>query len=187
MPRVISGKYRGAILMAPKGDKTRPTSDKVKEALFSMLQSEIPDSDILDLFAGSGQIGIEAVSRGAQEAVFVEQNAKSLQIIQANITKLHIEDETEIYRMEISKALRILGDAGKVFDIIFMDPPYSEAATYALKVMKLVSAYGLLKLDGRMVIEHASDTIIDQNVTNMTLSRRCKYGSTMLTFYKKIQ
>jgi len=183
MPRVVAGKCKGTVLEAPKGDATRPTTDKVKEALFSSIQMRMADSAFLDLFSGTGQMGIEALSRGAESAVMVDQSGKSMQVIHRNIQKTHLEKEARPIKMPVSEALRLLGKEGASFDIIFMDPPYAMAATMATTVSELVRKYGLLREDGILIVESDSETLINENVTNMTCLKSCKYGSTLLTFF----
>lgn len=185
MPRVIAGKYKGMRLNAPKGDKTRPTSDKVKEALFSIIQMRIPGSRFLDLFAGSGQMGLEALSRGAEEAVMVEQNRSAGNVIRSNIEKLRAEQETEIIFADVFRAMRVLAEAGRKFDIVYMDPPYAEAASYFKRITSVLSELDLLSDEGVLIIEHSANTELDKNVINLTLTRRCKYGTTLLTFYNR--
>ena len=185
MPRVVSGKFKGTRLSAPKGEKTRPTSDKVKEALFSIIQMRIPGTRFLDLYAGSGQIGLEALSRGAAEVVMVEHSRSVAEIIFSNIVKLHVEKETEIIVSETQAALRKLGETGRQFDLIFMDPPYADTPSAFLKISELIEKYDLLSEVGTLIVEHSGDTIFDGNVINLTLSRRCKYGLTLLTFYNR--
>ena len=108
MPRVVTGRFRGTILQAPEGDKTRPTTDKVKEALFSIIQSYVPDSEFLDLFAGSGQIGIEALSRGAKRVTLVERSGQAASIIAKNISKIRMEgsDEIRFHKKSTAQAFR---------------------------------------------------------------------------------
>ena len=129
MPRVVTGRYRGAVLFAPKGDTTRPTTDKVKESLFSILQTRIPDCSFLDLFAGCGQIGIEAVSRGARRAVLVDKGGEQISVIRRNLEKIRAigDDSFKVMRSPYDKALNDLIVKGEKFDIIYMDPPYRMA------------------------------------------------------------
>ena len=109
MPRVVTGRFRGAVLQAPEGDRTRPTTDKVKEALFSIIQSYVPGSEFLDLYSGSGQIGIEALSRGARRATLVDKSGQAAGIIKRNIEKVRLNgsDEIRFYKMNVSQALLI--------------------------------------------------------------------------------
>ncbi len=185
MPRVVSGKYKGTHLIAPKGEKTRPTSDKVKEALFSILQMRIPGARFLDLFAGSGQIGLEALSRGASEVVMVEHSRNVAAVIQSNIERLHAEEQTEIVISDVYSAIKKLADSNRRFDIIFMDPPYAEAASAFKKTTELIAGNDLLNEGGVLIIEHSADTTFEGNVINLTLIRCCKYGTTLLTFYNR--
>lgn len=185
MPRVISGKYRGIHLETLKGDLTRPTTDKVKEALFSIIQNRVPDGVFLDLFSGSGQIGIEALSRGASEVILVEQSLKAISVIRNNISKTRITSGISVMKSDVFRALEDSAVAGKKFDVIFMDPPYAEAVAFMKKAGKIISEHELLNEDGIFVCEHSSCDNTDENVMNLTFSRRCKYGTTMLTFYNR--
>ena len=199
MPRVVSGQFRGTILNSPKGDKTRPTTDKVKEALFSMIQNKLYDIDFLDLFSGSGQIGIEAVSRGAASAVLVDKAGDSIAVIKQNLEKLHFteqrrkgeftlenhDDDCKITVMKdsIVAAMTKLGNEGKQFDIIFMDPPYKVAAEQVNEVAKAINEYNLLKKDGILIVEHANDTDLNKYVINLKFNRSCSYGLSVITFF----
>lgn len=203
MPRVVSGRFRGTILNAPKGDKTRPTTDKVKEALFSMIQGRLYDIEFLDLFSGSGQIGIEAVSRGAREAVLVDKAADAIAIIKGNLNKVHYieehknkgvfvrdngDDDTRIRVMKdsISSALTKLGEEGRRFDIIFMDPPYKIAKEQLDEAAGIIDKYNLLQDDGILIVEHANDTDLNKDVINLKFNRSCSYGLTVITFFGKV-
>ncbi len=125
--RVIAGKARSIPLQSPEGYDTRPTTDRIKETLFNMLQSKLKEARFLDLFAGSGGIGIEALSRGAACCVFIEKDPKALQAIEANLDKTKLRDKAKVLGMDIQAALRRLqGEEGGPFDLIFMDPPYGK-------------------------------------------------------------
>jgi len=177
MPRVIAGKCGGIPLLAPKGEKTRPTTDKVKEALFSILQIRLPDAAFLDLFAGSGQMGIEAVSRGAKRAILVDENRACADAIGSNLTKTKLTQQISFSKKDVFRSLKELGF------FFFMDPPYASAIAFCRKAAEEICAYHLLKPDGLFIVEHAAADLPSENVINLTLYRRCKYGSTMLTFY----
>ncbi|MBO4496059.1 MAG: 16S rRNA (guanine(966)-N(2))-methyltransferase RsmD [Clostridiales bacterium] len=183
MPRVVAGKCRGMILEAPKGDSTRPTTDKVKEALFSSIQGRIPESAFLDVFSGTGQMAIEALSRGAESAVLIDQAGKSMQVIKKNLEKTHLQDQARTLKMPFAEAVKLLGKEGAQFDIIFMDPPYAMADKYAVTVAELIEKYKMLRADGLFIVESDSNTLINENVTNMTCLKCCKYGSTLITFF----
>jgi 16S rRNA (guanine966-N2)-methyltransferase len=183
MPRVVAGECRGVKLVAPSGEKTRPTTDKIKEALFSILQRRIPDCSFLDLFGGSGQMGIEAVSRGARMAVIVEENNSASEAILTNLRKTKLQDRTRFMKRDVFRALSILSQEKSSFDIIFMDPPYSQAFSLFMRIAAVVSQENLLEPGGLMILEHSTADELPENVMNLTLYRRCKYGTTMLTFY----
>ncbi len=183
MPRVVSGKCRGTVLEAPKGDATRPTTDKVKEAIFSSIQMRVPESAFLDVFSGTGQMAIEALSRGAVSAVLIDQTGKSQQVIRKNLEKTHLLEMARPMKMGYTEALRLLGKEGAKFDIIFMDPPYAMAKEAASKVSTLIDEFGLLNEGGIFIVESDADTEIKEIVTNMTCLKSCKYGATLVTFF----
>lgn len=183
MPRVVSGKCRGTVLEAPKGDATRPTTDKVKEAIFSSIQMRVPGSAFLDVFSGTGQMAIEALSRGAESAVLIDQAGKAQQIISKNLEKTHLKDQARPMKMAFAEALKLLGKKGESFDIIFMDPPYAMASAFAKTASELIKEYKLLNEDGIFIVESDADTDISTIVTNMTCIKSCKYGSTLVTFF----
>jgi 16S rRNA (guanine(966)-N(2))-methyltransferase RsmD len=128
-------------------------------------------------------MGIEAVSRGAERAVLVDENRESASVIEANIRKTGSKAETAFFKRDVFKTLGALGESHEIFDIIFMDPPYASAASYCTKAAEYICRYGLLRPGGLFIVEHAAADAFPENVMNLTLYRRCKYGSTMLTFY----
>jgi len=183
MPRVVAGKCKGTVLEAPKGEATRPTTDKVKEAIFSSIQMRVPDSTFLDIFSGTGQMAIEALSRGAEKAVLIDQAGKSQQVISRNLQKTHLTEQARPMKMAFAEALKLLGKKGESFDIIFMDPPYAMAGSFAKTVSELIAEYDLLREDGIFIVESDADAQIQEIVTNMTCIKSCKYGSTLVTFF----
>ena len=183
MPRVIAGICGGIPLLAPKGDKTRPTADKVKESLFSILQSQLEEASFLDLFAGSGQMGIEAVSRGAARAILVDASRDSHAVISKNLEKTRLSAAVSLHRGDVFRNLASLGQKKESFDIVFMDPPYASAVSFAEKAGRLIAEMGILREEGLFIVEHRTEDTLPENVMNLTLFRRCKYGGTMLTFY----
>jgi len=186
MPRVVTGRFRGAVLQAPKGDKTRPTTDKVKEALFSIIQRDVPGSEFLDLCAGCGQIGIEAVSRGAVRATLVDKGGEPARMISQNLEKIRMKDSDEFrfYRMSVVPALEMLASKGEKFDIIFMDPPYRIAPDLAKEAAEIISRENLLNEDGMLIVEHADDNPPVNEQIPLDYVRSCSYGLTVLTFFK---
>ena len=187
MPRVVAGKYRGIILDAPKGDKTRPTTDKVKEALFSIIQTRVPECDFADIFAGTGGIGIEALSRGANSVVLVEKAGQACAVIKNNLAKLRIdkEDNIELIKMGFDAALEKFAAEGRKFDVIFMDPPYRMAQKAAQVAASIIMEQDLLNEDGILIVEHSSDLPFVTDVMNMKPIRSCSYGLAVLTFFSK--
>ncbi|WP_034448002.1 16S rRNA (guanine(966)-N(2))-methyltransferase RsmD [Butyrivibrio sp. AE2032] len=186
MPRVVTGRFRGAVLQAPEGDKTRPTTDKVKEALFSIIQAYVPDSEFLDLFAGSGQIGIEALSRGAKRVVLVERSGQAASVIAKNLSKIRMDDSDEIrlHKKSVAQALELMGQGGERFDIIFMDPPYKDVPLRLEEATKIISDFGMLKEDGMLIVEHDKDCEIPEELNGLKRVRSCSYGITVITFFK---
>lgn len=186
MPRVVTGRFRGAILQAPEGDRTRPTTDKVKEALFSIIQADVPDSEFLDLYSGSGQIGIEALSRGAKRATLVEKSGQAAGIISKNISKIRLEgsDEIRFYKKGVAQALEILGQAGEKFDIIFMDPPYKDVPQRLEETSKFIKDFDMLAPGGMLIVEHDKDCVMPEEINGLKCVRSCSYGLTVITFFK---
>lgn len=157
--RVIAGKAKRIPLIAPEGLGTRPTQDRTKETLFNMLQPYLADCNFLDLFSGSGAIGIEALSRGAKEAVFIEDGKEACDCIQKNLMKTKLESAATLMKMDVLEALSRLEQNQKVFDCIFMDPPYrKELEKHVL--MKL-SCSKLITKDTMIVVEASLDTDFD--------------------------
>lgn len=156
--RVIAGKAKRKNLVTPKGNHTRPTTDRIKETLFNMLQGEIADCRFLDLFSGSGGIAIEALSRGASEAVMVENNKEAQSCIRENIKNTGMQNYSRIMAMDVMQALRRLDELNKPFDIIFMDPPYKR--DIEADVIRYIIGSSLVKEGSLIIIETSIDTEI---------------------------
>lgn len=156
--RVISGKNRGMTLFTPEGMDTRPTTDRIKETLFNVIAFDLPDAYFLDLFSGSGQIGIEALSRGAKEAVFVEKEKNAYSCIEKNLVKARLEDNSIVLKLDVGSALNRL-ETHEPFDIVFMDPPYNKLiekdVLFQLKSKPYVSE------DTLIIVEASLDTEFD--------------------------
>lgn len=148
MLRVIAGEARSIPLLTLDGLDTRPTTDRVKETLFNLLQNDIYGCDFLDLFAGSGQIGIEALSRGANSACFVEKNKKAMEIIEKNLTKTRFLNKSNLVKKDVLSALSVMSES---YDIVFMDPPY--ALGIEGDVLNKIRENRILKEDGFVIIE----------------------------------
>ena len=178
--RVISGKARGVTLKTPDGLVTRPTSDRVKEALFSIIQFDLPGARVLDLFGGTGQLGIEALSRGAKKAVFVDAGESACKLIRENLKRTKMELEGQVVR---SDYLAYLQRSKEQFDIIFLDPPYAEV--FLENALKKITEIDILQSGGIIVAERPADKPLDMEFSGFSRSKDYKYGNTLLTFYRK--
>lgn len=178
--RVITGKARGVALKTPDGLNTRPTADRVKEALFSIIQFDIPGARVLDLFGGTGQLGIEALSRGAKSAVFVDEREDSCSLIKENLRRTKLMQESTIVRSDYMAYLKRCRDK---FDIIFLDPPYAEV--FLENSLKLITEIDILRDSGIIVAERPLGKELPWSFEGYTRSRDYKYGKTLLTFYRK--
>jgi 16S rRNA (guanine(966)-N(2))-methyltransferase RsmD len=180
MVRVISGLARGRPLKVPKGN-IRPLSDQAKEALFNILVNQVADCSFLDLFAGSGAVGIEALSRGARLSIFVEIDRRSVQVIRENLTELGFDDRAEIFALPVNRALKILGKKQAKFDIIFLGAPYGSSELD--RALKLLGSVGLLKPEGVAVAEHRFKTVLPEEFFKLKKFRLERYGDTAFSFY----
>lgn len=180
--RVISGKCRGTHLIAPEGMETRPTTDRIKETLFNMIAFDLPECEFLDLFSGSGAIGIESLSRGAKRAVFVDQGDKALNCIRENLEKTRLKDSAQILNCSAQEAIRSLGQKKESFDIIFMDPPYALEGIDEL--IGIIAEYEVLKEDGYIILERSTKSIVNLP-QNLVLWKEKRYKTTTLSFIKK--
>lgn len=153
--RIISGLYRSRRIEAPEGLQTRPTPEKTREAVFSMLQASIPEARVLDLFAGSGAMGLEALSRGASFSVFIDNSPAAQKAIVHNIQALDAGKSARLLGVDFHNALASLRGAGEAFDLVFMDPPYSQAQSMAKEALLLLREYGILAQGALICIEHA--------------------------------
>ena len=167
---------------APKNDDVRPTTDRVKESLFNMINSYMMDSNILDLFAGTGSLGIECLSRGANKCVFVDLSKDSISIIKSNIKKARVEDTSIVLNVDYKSAISSLKTKNEKFDVIFMDPPYYK--NMFDDALSRVDEGNLLREDGIVVVEHDTKDEFPEKIGRLYKSRDKKYGGTTVTFYK---
>ncbi|VBB05672.1 n-6 adenine-specific dna methylases signature [Lucifera butyrica] len=178
--RIITGTAKGVILKGPAGNATRPTADRVKESLFSILGSRIIDASVLDLFAGTGNLGLEALSRGAEKAVFIDQSLQSVALIKENARRTKLADRTEIYKNDVFKAIDKLSQTGRSFDLIFCDPPYNQGLITA--VLEKVAFYTILNPEAMLIIEHSRHEMINSELPSFQILRTEKYGETLVSF-----
>ena len=185
--RIISGKARGTKLYTLDGTATRPTLDRVKESLFNIIQNDIEDSTVLDLFSGSGAIGLEFLSRGAKRAVLCDSSKDAIKIIKQNVQKTHFEEKVEIYNMEFTKLVERLQN--QKFDIIYIDPPY---ATDFIKIsLEKIIEYKLVNENTKIIVETDDETRILNQIEKMDveITDKRKYGRATIIFlkYRKTQ
>lgn len=178
--RVITGKARGIQLKTPEGMLTRPTADRVKEALFSIINFDIPGARVLDLFGGTGQLGIEALSRGAVAATFIDDREESCRLIRENLKRTKLEQNAKVIR---SDYMDYLNRCREQYDIIFLDPPYAEV--FLENAIKRITEIDILHSDGIIVAERPLGKEIPWEFEGYTRSKDYKYGKVLLTIYRK--
>ena len=178
--RVITGKARGINLKTPEGLQTRPTADRVKEALFSIIQFDIPGTRVLDLFGGTGQLGIEALSRGAKSATFVDASNTACNLIRENLKRTRLQEES---RVICSDYLAFLGRCSEKYDIIFLDPPYAEV--FLENALNRITEIDILQSGGIIITERPLEKELSMDFPGYSRSKDYKYGKVLLTIYRK--
>jgi 16S rRNA (guanine966-N2)-methyltransferase len=183
--RVIAGEFRSRVLAAPRGMETRPTSDRLRETLFNVLAPRMEGAVVADLYAGSGAIGIEAISRAAKEAIFVEKAEPALKAIRANLSALGIRGGYAIQARSVAAALPRLAETGRLLDVVVLDPPYADAEEYAL-VLGLLGGEcsGVLAADAVVVAEHEKRRDLEPQYGRLVRYRVLKQGDAALSFYR---
>ena len=194
--RIISGEFRGQVLQAPRGRNTRPTSDRVREALFSMLEARLGPLECdegedpwraLDLYAGSGALGLEALSRGAAAATFVDHDRASVRVIKENIVHLKVEGRCRVLAMKVKPALVLLREEGRTFGLVLADPPYAESPE---TVLEMIGGSGILRPGGMAVLEHAKRVSVPDAVEGAPALEKVItrfHGDTGLSLYSFAQ
>lgn len=176
--RVITGTAKGCKLIPLKGDTIRPTTDRIKEAIFSILFNRIYDANVLDLFSGTGALGIEALSRGALKCVFVDNNKSSLNVTRENLSKTRLIEKSQVYLMDSIAYLKQCKDK---FDIIFIDPPYNMG--YAQKALTLIDQSDIITETGVIVCESGTTDNFEDKYEFIKMGREYMYGNTKVTLY----
>jgi len=179
--RVITGTARGTKLLSLKGLQTRPTMDQVKEGIFSAIQFEVEGRKVLDLFAGSGQLGIEALSRGAESAVFVDAQKDACDIVRANLEKTRLTDRASVVQ---SDYLGYLSGCRRKFDLVFLDPPYAE--TFLENALNRISEIDILTQSGIIICERPYEKQLSAEYAGFSHYRDYHYGKTAITIYRKL-
>lgn len=177
----MSGTCKGLPLKAVPGNTTRPTTDKVKEAIFNMIGPFFDGGLGLDLFAGSGGLGIEALSRGVSKVIFIDRDNKAIQTVKENLKNCHLENQAEIYRNDAERALKAIIKRELKFDYIFLDPPYKKQELE--KLLNKIDLECLLHPDGIIVCEHSSDIVLPDMVGKFEKMKYEKYGIIAISIY----
>jgi 16S rRNA (guanine966-N2)-methyltransferase len=183
--RIISGTSKGRRLASPRGHGLRPTSDRVKESIFNILGGEIEGKAVLDLFAGTGNLGIEALSRGAEKVVFVEKGREALRIIQRNLHQCGFEGQYEIVPKEVNRAIGTLERSRETFDLIFMDPPYEIGL-----IQRTLTKLNLCRIyhgGSVLVIEHSRREPLPEKIKGWSLTHQRKMGDTLISFLQALE
>lgn len=180
--RVITGSAKGRPLKSVKGREVRPTADRVKESLFNVIGGRVVEANFLDLFAGSGAVGIEALSRGANSCVFVELMSPHLKVVAENLANTHLEGRAELLRRDARAAVADLSRRQRKFDLIFVDPPYGQELVPAC--LELIATHGLLAADGWVITEQHHKDPVPDSAGGLTKFRELLFGETVLSIYR---
>ena len=178
--RVVAGSARGTVLKTPEGMLTRPTADRVKEAVFSILHFDVQEALVLELFGGTGQLGIEALSRGAKRAVFVDHQQKACELIRENLRRTRFSERASVVRGDY---LEYLKRTREQFDIILLDPPYAE--NFLENALNCIAEIDILRDNGIIVTERPLEKALDIQLPGFSRSRDYKYGKTLITLYRR--
>lgn len=181
--RIIGGKARGTKLYTLEGDNTRPTLDRVKESLFNIIQFDVPNSVFVDLFSGSGAVGLEAISRGAKKSIFCDKSRDAINIIKKNIDKIHCKEQTDVYQISYEELLQ--NKINEKIDIIYIDPPYE--TNFAYKSINIILERNLIDNDSIIIVETDREDVIKQidTIELIEIADKRKYGRAYLIFCKK--
>lgn len=181
--KIIGGEFKGRRIEIPKGADIRPTSDKVREALFNIVKDRVAGTSVLDLFAGSGSLGIEAFSRGAKSVVFIDLQKRCTDTIKKNLRELRIDPgrNVQVYHNDAFKAIKKLGELKSRFDLIFLDPPYYD--NVIRKCLIYICNHDILNHPNLVICEHFKKELMPDTIECLVRSRQARYGDTTLTLY----
>ena len=181
--RIIGGKARGTKLYTLEGDNTRPTLDRVRESLFNIIQFDVPNSVFVDLFSGSGAVGLEAISRGAKKSIFCDKSRDAINIIKKNIDKTHCKEQTNVYQISYEELLQ--NKINEKIDIIYIDPPYE--TNFAYKSINIILERNLIDNNSIIIVETDREDVIKQidTIELIEIADKRKYGRAYLIFCKK--
>lgn len=181
--RIIAGQWKAKVLISPKTIKTKATLDRVKEAIFSMIHNEIPGANVLDLFSGTGNLGIEALSRGAKFCHFNDIDNMALKTIISNIKLTNYENYARISKKEYWKCISSLEKENISFDIIFLDPPFG--CNYEKKCLESISKSNIINSETKIILETDKNTFFDEEIAGLKITAKKTYGRIMIRIYKK--
>ncbi len=181
--RVISGDLKGRRLINPEGTMVRPTGSRVKEALFSIIGADITGSTFVDCFCGTGNVGIEAVSRGAAHAYFIERNPRVVEILKRNLKNLGLTESVSIMTLDALKGIKALGKLGVSADIVFLDPPYRYGRT--AEIIFSLLEHGVVAPGGVVIWQHSTKTVPAPSYGDLTADTTRIYGDTGITFFTR--
>ncbi|HXE75907.1 MAG TPA: 16S rRNA (guanine(966)-N(2))-methyltransferase RsmD [Candidatus Xenobia bacterium] len=181
--RIIAGEFKSRRLKTLPGEKTRPTSDRLRETLFNVLGASVQGAVFADCYAGSGAVGLEALSRGAEFVYFLENHRSAVRVIEANLKSLDVEAGFEILHVDVCAGLRSLAQRGVRLDIAFLDPPYKDAEAYA-RTLALLGESNLLAPGAAVIAEHHRKLALGERHGSLTCTRTLRQGDSILTFYK---
>lgn len=181
--RVIAGKFKGRKLTGIKGRKIRPTSDRIREALFSILSQKVENALVLDLFAGTGALGIEALSRGAEKSFFVDKSKQSIEIIKKNIELLNIKEEAEVFLYDACTIMNSKRISDQKFSLIFMDPPYNK--NFIHTIFENLDLLSIMEENAILIAEHSIRENGLEKVPELDLYDKRSYGDTAISFFRK--
>ena len=179
--KIASGKFRGMEIATPRGNKTRPTGGRLKKSLFDILAPKLPGARVLDLFAGAGALGLEALSRGAVHVTFVERSRAAADTVRKNLERLGLGEEAELLRREVVSAIGFLAEHEQTFDIILFDPPYQSDLHASL--LQRIGAASLVSHQGLVILEHHHKTALADAYGGLTRVREVRAGESRLSFY----
>lgn len=181
--RIVAGTFGSRVIKAVEGTNTRPTTDKIKEAVFSSIGPYFDGGIMLDLFAGSGNIGLEALSRGMEEIYFCDHHPRSIATIKANCATLNVNEKCHIYACDYQKMLNELAQEKKSFDLIYLDPPYRNQRIH--EILTWISTHELLKKEGIIVAESLKEDMFEENYHDIYKRKDKTYGITRITIYER--
>lgn len=180
--RIISGRAKGRQLLSPSGMETRPTLDRVKESIFDIIQNNVYGSIVLDVFSGTGSLGLEAASRGAKECYLIDKSPETFKFLKQNVIQLEFNDLCKCYNMDSYNALNEFAAKGLIFNLIFIDPPYMKEMIPPS--IKIIDEKNILSKDGLIVTKIDSRETIFDGTENIILTDHRKYGNTIICFYR---